>query len=79
MSIYTGIPVIIDHNNDDFVLWESLAIIKYLVDRYDEENTIHFAAGSKESYLVDQWLAFQISGQVRLLLAFFRFGSLIRE
>ena len=77
MSIYIGIPAIIDHDNDDFVLWESFAIIKYLVDRYDKENTIHFATGSKESYLVDQWLAFQVSGQVRLLLAFFQFGSRI--
>jgi len=57
------IPAIIDHDNDDFVLWESIAIIKYLVDRYDKDNTIHFPAGTKESYLVDQWMLFQVSGQ----------------
>ena len=59
-----GIPTIIDHDNDDFTLWESNAIIKYLVDRYDKENKIHFPSGVKESYLVDQWMIFQASGQV---------------
>jgi glutathione S-transferase len=61
-----GIPAIVDHDNDDFVLWESNAIIKYLVDRYDKDDTIHFAPGTKESYLVDQWMTFQVSGQVRV-------------
>jgi len=57
------IPTIIDHDNDDFALWESNAIIKYLVDRYDKDNTIHFGSGTKESYLLDQWMTFQVSGQ----------------
>jgi glutathione S-transferase len=67
----TGIPAIIDHDNDDFVLWESNTIIKYLADRYDKENKIHFPAGSKDSYLVDQWMTFQASGQVRVPLVYF--------
>jgi len=57
------IPAIVDHDNGDFVLWESNAITRYLVDRYDKENKIQFSAGSKESYVVDQWLDFQASVQ----------------
>jgi glutathione S-transferase len=60
---FIGIPAIIDHDNDDFVLWESGAIIQYLVDRYDKENKLHFPSG-KNLYLTQQWLSFQMSGQV---------------
>jgi hypothetical protein len=58
-----GIPAIIDHDNNDFVLWESAAIIQYLVDKYDLEGKISFKSGN-EYYHQQQWLAFQISGQV---------------
>jgi len=57
------IPTIIDHDNNDFSLWESNSIIKYLVERYDKDNKIHFPSGTAESYLVDQWMTFQVSGQ----------------
>jgi len=57
------IPTIIDHDNNDFTLWESNAIIKYLVDRYDKENKIHFPHSTKEDYETDQWMNFQVSGQ----------------
>jgi len=57
------IPTIIDHDNNDFVLWESNSIIKYLVDRYDKDNKIHFAFGSREYYETDQFMNFQASGQ----------------
>lgn len=57
------VPTIIDHSNSDFTLWESSAIVKYLVDRYDKEHAIGFPVGSEESYLVDQWLGFQGTGQ----------------
>jgi len=57
------IPTIIDHDNNDFTLWESNAIVKYLVDRYDKDNKIHFAHGTAEDYLTDQWMNFQVSGQ----------------
>jgi len=61
---FPGIPAIIDHDNGDFVLWESNAIIKYLAETYDKENKYHFPAGTKESFEIDQWLYFQASGQV---------------
>ncbi|KAI0090826.1 glutathione S-transferase [Irpex rosettiformis] len=56
------IPTLIDHKNGDFVLWESNAIITYLVDTYDKEHKIS-AADTKDKYLQLQWLFFQASGQ----------------
>ncbi|KIP03189.1 hypothetical protein PHLGIDRAFT_31921 [Phlebiopsis gigantea 11061_1 CR5-6] len=56
------IPAIIDHKNGDFTLWESDAIILYLVDKYDPEHTIS-AAADADKYLQLQWLFFQASGQ----------------
>ena len=64
--------MIIDHDNGDFVLWESNAIIKCLAETYDKENKYHFPAGTKESFEVDQWLYFQGSGQVGHYLLSFR-------
>lgn len=62
---HSGIPTIVDHDNNDFALWESNAINKYLVERYDKEKKFYFPQGTNESSLVDQWLSFQASGQVR--------------
>ncbi|KAJ6128214.1 hypothetical protein N7471_009431 [Penicillium samsonianum] len=56
------VPAIQDPNTDT-LLWESGAIVEYLVDTYDKQNTISFAAGSKDYYLAKQWLHFQVSGQ----------------
>jgi len=55
-------PVIIDHNNGDFVLWESIAIIQYLIERYDTTNTLTYTT-FPEKHLINQWLSFQVSGQ----------------
>ncbi|KAI0713200.1 thioredoxin-like protein [Fomitopsis betulina] len=54
------IPTLIDHSNADFVIWESCAIMQYLVDRYDTAHRIS-VAGADEHQL--QWLFFQASGQ----------------
>ncbi|EED20528.1 AAR2 family protein [Talaromyces stipitatus ATCC 10500] len=48
--------------NTWITLWESGAIILYLVDQYDMEGKISYK-DSPEKYLCQQWLAFQISGQ----------------
>lgn len=56
------IPAIIDHQNKDFVLWESCAIIEYLVDKYDTKRTISFTE-ENEKYQLKQYLYFQASGQ----------------
>jgi len=57
------IPTIIDHDNNDFTLWESTTIIRYLVERYDKDRKISFPTNSNESFLIDQWMTFQASGQ----------------
>ncbi|RPD58807.1 glutathione S-transferase C-terminal-like protein [Lentinus tigrinus ALCF2SS1-7] len=55
------IPTIIDHHNGDFVLWESCAILLYLVDKYDTEKRLTVTDDKK--YTLFQWLFFQASGQ----------------
>ncbi|KAI0770293.1 glutathione S-transferase C-terminal-like protein [Fomes fomentarius] len=56
------IPALIDHKNEDFTIWESNAIIAYLVDKYDPARTISVADGN-DKHLQTQWLFFQASGQ----------------
>jgi len=56
------LPSIYDPNTD-LTLWESGAIIEYLVDKYDKDHKISFAPGSAEAYHAKQWLFFQASGQ----------------
>lgn len=56
------LPILIDHKNNNFTLWESGAIVQYLVDKYDTEKKISFSEET-DRYHAIQWLAFQISGQ----------------
>jgi len=56
------IPAIIDHHNNDFVIWESNAILLYLVDKYDTEKRLT-VTDENEKYALIQWLFFQASGQ----------------
>jgi glutathione S-transferase len=56
------LPSVYDPNKD-LTLWESGAIIEYLISEYDHENKLSFPAGSKEDYLCRQWSYFQASGQ----------------
>lgn len=55
-------PAIHDPNTD-ITLFESGAIIEYLVDKYDTKRSISFEPGTKEAYQAKQWLHFQASGQ----------------
>lgn len=55
-------PAIYDPNTD-LTLWESGAIVLYLVDNYDKDHKLSFEAGTHEAYLAQQWLFFQTSGQ----------------
>ncbi|EKM53750.1 uncharacterized protein PHACADRAFT_211405 [Phanerochaete carnosa HHB-10118-sp] len=57
------IPAVIDHGNSDFVVWESNAIIQYIVDKYDKKHKLSIAPGTDEYYTQLQWLYFQASGQ----------------
>ncbi|KAF2731140.1 glutathione transferase [Polyplosphaeria fusca] len=56
------VPAIEDPNTGT-KLWESGAIIEYLVETYDKKQTISFAPGSNEFYDAKQWLFYQASGQ----------------
>ncbi|TFK45314.1 glutathione S-transferase C-terminal-like protein [Heliocybe sulcata] len=56
------IPTIVDHSNNDFVLWESNAILTYLADKYDTEHKFS-ASTEDDKYKQLQWLFFQASGQ----------------
>lgn len=55
-------PAIIDHKNGGFTLWESGAILSYLVETYDKEHKFSHAT-VKERFPEQQWLFFQASGQ----------------
>lgn len=54
--------LVIEDPNTGFTIWETGAIIEYLIDRYDVEDTLNYTSGS-EKYQLKQWLFFQVSGQ----------------
>ncbi|GAD97287.1 hypothetical protein ATEG_06384 [Paecilomyces variotii No. 5] len=56
------VPAIEDPNTG-ITLWESGAIVEYLVETYDKDNKISFKAGTPEYFQAKQWLHFQVSGQ----------------
>ncbi|KAH2754869.1 hypothetical protein KXV52_006437 [Aspergillus fumigatus] len=56
------VPAIHDPNTE-IKLWESGAIIEYLVAKYDTERKISFEPDSTEFYQAKQWVHFQASGQ----------------
>lgn len=58
------IPTLVDRNNNDFAVWESNAILLYLIDQYDPENKLAFmGTTAEEKAQIIQWLFFQASGQ----------------
>ncbi|CDO72784.1 hypothetical protein BN946_scf184994.g37 [Trametes cinnabarina] len=56
------IPALIDHRSNDFVIWESNAILLYLIKKYDKENKLG-VTNEEDKYKLLQWLFFQASGQ----------------
>lgn len=52
----------IEDPNTGITLWESGAIILYLIDTYDKEGKISYQSGELK-WQEMQWLAFQVSGQ----------------
>lgn len=56
------VPAIEDPNTG-ITLWESGAIVEYLVETYDKQKSISFSSGSQEYFQAKQWLHFQMSGQ----------------
>jgi len=55
------VPALVDHSNSDFVVWESGAILTYLVDKYDKEGK-YFGKTPEERAVVSQWVQLQMTG-----------------
>ncbi|RDW85967.1 hypothetical protein BP5796_04292 [Coleophoma crateriformis] len=53
----------IEDPNTGTTIWESGAILEYLVAEYNKEHKLSFPAGTTEYYQAKQWLIFQVSGQ----------------
>lgn len=56
------LPTIKDPNNKDLILWESGAIIEYIVDTYDKQQKLSLTS-FPEKWQLKQYLHFQMSGQ----------------
>ncbi|CAD6581305.1 MAG: hypothetical protein ASARMPRED_000578 [Alectoria sarmentosa] len=56
------LPAIIDPNNDDITLFESGAIVSYLIATYDKSSALTYTS-SPERFQLQQWSYFQASGQ----------------
>ncbi|KAI2864480.1 hypothetical protein CBS12448_2973 [Aspergillus niger] len=56
------LPTIQDPNTG-ITLWESGAIVEYLIEEYDKDRRISFEPGSFEAHHARQFLHFQMSGQ----------------
>lgn len=58
------IPTLIDHSNNDLAIWESNAILLYLVGKYDTQKTLSIDMAKPELMAsLNTWLFFQSSGQ----------------
>ncbi|KIJ51484.1 hypothetical protein M422DRAFT_26888 [Sphaerobolus stellatus SS14] len=55
------LPVLIDHTNNDFIVWESAAILLYVSERFDSEQK-YTGKTLEERTEVWQWLSFEASG-----------------
>jgi len=56
------IPAIVDHDRQDFAVFEGAAILSYLTRHYDPNNHFSFPADSDDYSLAEQWIAFQTGG-----------------
>lgn len=50
------IPALTDSSFGGISLFESGSIMQYLVDRYDPENKLSYARGTKEYYQTNNWV-----------------------
>ncbi|KDQ14869.1 hypothetical protein BOTBODRAFT_32225 [Botryobasidium botryosum FD-172 SS1] len=56
------IPAIVDHNRNDFKVFESAAILLYLAQHYDKERRFSFDPSSDEYNEALQWIFFAHGG-----------------
>ncbi|GJN94396.1 hypothetical protein Rhopal_007476-T1 [Rhodotorula paludigena] len=57
------IPALVDHQNNDFTVFESKACLVYLQLKYDTENRFSTGSTAEQQAELAQWLYFQASGQ----------------
>jgi len=62
VSPNSQIPVIVDKSNNNFTVFESGAIMLYLVDKYDKDHKISFEKGTNHYYEMLSWLFFHNAG-----------------
>ncbi|PWN22627.1 glutathione S-transferase [Microstroma glucosiphilum] len=55
------VPALVDHQQNDFVVWESGAILFYLAAQYDKQGKF-FGKDVQEQTITMQWLTHQLSG-----------------
>src|ERR1700761_929078 len=55
----------IEDPNTGITIWESVAIIEYLVETYDKEETFTYTA-SPEKWKIKQWLYYQVKSNREL-------------
>jgi glutathione S-transferase len=55
------IPAIIDHDRNDFAVFEGLAILNYMTRHYDPDHKLSFADPDDASR-AEQWMAWQHGG-----------------
>ncbi|PYH83368.1 glutathione S-transferase Ure2-like protein [Aspergillus uvarum CBS 121591] len=56
------LPTIVDPNQNNLTLWESGAIVNYLIETYDSSHQLSYDTFPERHHL-QQWLHFQVSGQ----------------
>ncbi|KAF2163625.1 hypothetical protein M409DRAFT_68514 [Zasmidium cellare ATCC 36951] len=61
LNVNGRLPTIYDPNTG-LTLWETAAITTYLIDQYDQDRKLSYGT-FPEKYLIQQWMAFQVSGQ----------------
>ena len=50
----------IEDPNTGITLWESGAIVQYLVETYDKQNKLSYGDKSPEKFQVNQWAHYQM-------------------
>ena len=50
----------IEDPNTGITLWESGAIIQYLLENYDKQNKLSYGDKVPEKYQLNQWLLYQL-------------------
>ncbi|KAH7027894.1 glutathione S-transferase [Microdochium trichocladiopsis] len=56
------IPAIVDHDRNDFAVFEGLSILTYLTRHYDPEHRFSFPVDSDDYSVAEQWMAWQHGG-----------------